>query len=67
MTTPESTAPTMPIAPKEMKYWSTSWPVAKPAPTTSPTKARAVIRAVRMRMKDPGQAWIGHPGPQRIS
>lgn len=36
---PESTAPTMPIAPKEMKYWSTSWPVAKPAPTTSPTKA----------------------------
>ncbi len=29
----------MPIAPKEMKYWITSWPVAKPAPTTSPTKA----------------------------
>lgn len=65
MTTPESTAPTMPIDPKEMKYWITSCPVEKPAPTTSPTKASAVIRTVRMRMECFRKDDEARPDPHR--
>ncbi|CVM77529.1 Uncharacterised protein [Streptococcus pneumoniae] len=44
---PASPAPTMPIQPKPTKYWMTSAPVAKPAPTSRPTKARAIFRDLR--------------------